>query len=534
MPASRSHRRARLAVALAAALAFTGLQLSAAPPASAAGSTGLVIKEVYGAGGNSGAVLNADFVELYNPQATTQSTNGLTVQYRSAAGGVGGTQPLPSVAVPPGGHYLIQMSAVGANGAALPTPDLVASPAIGMAAAGGQVILGTGSTFGSGDLAGAANVTDMVGATGATSFETAATTAGASTTVSLNRSASGADTNSNAADFSTATPTPTNAGPAALSLANPGTQNSAVGDSVSLSLSASGGTPPYTFSASGLPAGLSIDTATGLISGTTTTTGSSSVTAGVTDSAGSPATDTKIFTWNVSDTATIVPIKDIQGTGAASPVAGQTVTTEGKVTASYPTGGLNGFYIQSAGPDTANASDAVFVFASGGFSSYPAIGDSVRVTGAVSEFNGLTELTVTANANVSTIADLGTVPVKTVVPGTDCPLPGATCLTGAALDQAREVAEGEIFQPTDPWTMTDVFDGGPAYNNGTNSSQNFGEIGVAAGSDEPLTAPTEVIDAQDTAHDQLSAWPTTPRTGSSSTTGPAPTTRPRPARRSRG
>ena len=62
-------------------------------------------------------------------------------------------------------------------------------------------------------------------------------------------------------------------------------------------------------------------------------------------------------------------IAEIQGTGAASPLAGQTVTTDGVVTAAYPTGGLNGYVIQTPGtggaPDaTPGASDAVFVFSS--------------------------------------------------------------------------------------------------------------------------------------------------------------------------
>ena len=52
---------------------------------------------------------------------------------------------------------------------------------------------------------------------------------------------------------------------------------------------------------------------------------------------------------------------------------------------------------------------------------------------------------------------------KTQVPGTDCALPGTACLTGAALDTAREVVEGEVFQPTAPWTVTDVYDGAPFY-----------------------------------------------------------------------
>ena len=58
----------------------------------------------------------------------------------------------------------------------------------------------------------------------------------------------------------------------------------------------------------------------------------------------------------------VTPIADIQGTGAASPIDGQAVTTQGVVTAAYPTGGLNGFYIQTPGADTANASDAIFVY----------------------------------------------------------------------------------------------------------------------------------------------------------------------------
>ena len=50
------------------------------------------------------------------------------------------------------------------------------------------------------------------------------------------------------------------------------------------------------------------------------------------------------------------------------------------MTAAYPTGGLNGFYIQTPGADTTpDASDAIFVFGGpGGFdATYPAIGDSV-------------------------------------------------------------------------------------------------------------------------------------------------------------
>src|SRR5699024_5049330 len=61
-------------------------------------------------------------------------------------------------------------------------------------------------------------------------------------------------------------------------------------------------------------------------------------------------------------------IAEIQGTGDASSLAGQTVTTSGVVTAVYAEGGFNGYYIQTAGtggdvdPAELSASQAVFVY----------------------------------------------------------------------------------------------------------------------------------------------------------------------------
>jgi len=70
-----------------------------------------------------------------------------------------------------------------------------------------------------------------------------------------------------------------------------------VGNAITpLQLQASGGTAPYTFTATGLPAGLSISTG-GLITGTPTTTGTYTVTASATDSLGASSSTT--FTWTV-------------------------------------------------------------------------------------------------------------------------------------------------------------------------------------------------------------------------------------------
>ncbi len=88
-------------------------------------------------------------------------------------------------------------------------------------------------------------------------------------------------------------------GTSGVTVTNPGAQTTKVGTATSLQLTASGGTGSYTWTVSGLPAGLSA-TSAGLISGTPTTAGTYSVTATAT-SGGSSGSAT--FSWVVSTTS---------------------------------------------------------------------------------------------------------------------------------------------------------------------------------------------------------------------------------------
>jgi hypothetical protein len=87
-----------------------------------------------------------------------------------------------------------------------------------------------------------------------------------------------------------------------VTVTNPGSQTGTVGTAVSLQISAtdSASGQTLTYSATGLPAGLSINSSTGLISGTPTTAGTSSVTVTATDTTGAHGSAT--FTWTISTT----------------------------------------------------------------------------------------------------------------------------------------------------------------------------------------------------------------------------------------
>jgi len=90
-------------------------------------------------------------------------------------------------------------------------------------------------------------------------------------------------------------------------------------------------------------------------------------------------------------------ISAVQGAGASTLLAGQTVRVEGIVTGDFQgPGQLGGFFIQDDTPDAdPNTSEGLFAFAAPTLADVQ-VGQRVRVTGRVIEFNGLTELSPVA------------------------------------------------------------------------------------------------------------------------------------------
>jgi len=182
------------------------------------GSPDIVISQVYGGGGNSGAPLRNDFVELFNRGGTTVSLAGWSIQYTSATGtGNFGANmlALPAVSLAPGQYFLAQQAG-GTNGTALPTPDATGS--VNMSATGGKVLVANtaaplacngGSTPCS--AAQLAQIVDLVGYDGANFFEGSATAPTLTNSTANSRKDSGCqDTNDNAADFTAGAPAPRN------------------------------------------------------------------------------------------------------------------------------------------------------------------------------------------------------------------------------------------------------------------------------------------------------------------------------------
>jgi uncharacterized protein len=201
---------ARLILATATVLSMVA---QPATPAAVAVSTDVVISQVYGGGGNTGATLNNDFVEIFNRGTSPVDMTGWSVQYASAAGTSWQRTDLSGV-LQPGRYYLIQEAAGAGGTTSLPPPD--ASGGITMSATTGKVALVTNRTLltcgGTIPCFPNAAIRDFVGyGSSATTFEGSGPTPTLTNTTAAVRADLGcAETDVNAADFASAGPSPRN------------------------------------------------------------------------------------------------------------------------------------------------------------------------------------------------------------------------------------------------------------------------------------------------------------------------------------
>ena len=184
---------------------------AALPVPVAAASPTVVVSQVYGGGGNAGATLRNDFIELFNRGTTTVDLGNWSVQYAGTTGTSWSRTNL-SGTLAPGQYYLVQEAAGGAGTSNLPTAD--ASGTINLSATAGKVVLVSNQTT---IVAGTTcptgpSVVDLVGyGAGTNCFEGPVPTAGLSNTTAAIRKANGlTDTDDNGSDFTVGSPNPRN------------------------------------------------------------------------------------------------------------------------------------------------------------------------------------------------------------------------------------------------------------------------------------------------------------------------------------
>jgi len=440
-------------LALALALVVSAMPVFSAP--AQAISTTLVVSQVYGGGGNSGATLKNDFIELFNRGTASVSVNGWSVQYAATTGSTWQKTDLPNVALAPG-QYLLVQEAQGAGGTTnLPTPD--AAGTIPMSATAGKVALVNNNTLiAAGTVCpSGATIVDFVGyGPGTNCSETGPTTPNLTNTTAALRLANGCtETDNNTSDFANSAPTPRNtasplnpcvAPDAAPEVAGTFPVNGATDFPINANLSVTFSEPvnvtPSWFtlscsvsgsvatSFSGGPTTFALDPGISLTHGENCTL--TILKTEVSDQDANDPPNNMVMNFTVGFTPFDVcatfftPIYTIQGSGLSTPIPG-TVTTKGVVVGDFEgTASASGFYIQDlTGDGDAATSDGIFVFT--GATNLVSLGQVVRVTGFARERFSQTAINGT-NSNTSAVPASNIVQCGTgSVPATDVTLPFA-------------------------------------------------------------------------------------------------------------
>jgi hypothetical protein len=172
----------------------------------------VLVSQIYGAGGASGAVYNRDFVELHNRSATPVSLAGWSLQYAAATGTTWLVTSL-SGTIAPGKYHLVGLAS-GSGGIPIPTPDTTGTTHLSATSGKLALVNSTTPLSGSSPL-GALGLRDFVGFGTANAYETAAAPAPSTTTAIFRAGYGTIDTGNNAADFTAAAPAPRNSAAAA-------------------------------------------------------------------------------------------------------------------------------------------------------------------------------------------------------------------------------------------------------------------------------------------------------------------------------
>ena len=445
------------------ALLVAGLAYAASP--------NVVISQVYGGGGNSGATYTNDFVELFNRGAVAVDVTGWTVQYASSTG-TSWSKTILSGTIQPGQYFLVQEAKGSGGTVALPAPD--ATGTIAMSASSGKVALVNNQTAltcgGAIACFPSAVIVDFVGfGSSATTFEGSGPTPTLSNTTAALRASGGCtDTDDNAADFSTGAPAPRNsASPVNVCGGPPPSTNpSGVGAANPASVPAGGSallTVAVTPGANPLSTGLSVTANLSAIGGAASqaffddgtngdvTPGDNTVSYLATVAAGTAAgskslpatiTDAQARTGSASIALSVEPplvaIHDIQGSGATSPYAGQLVATSGVVTGRRYN---SGFFVQTPDADVdadPGTSEGIFVYTKSAPPAAAVVGSSVKVTGTVQEYVPSTDPYSPPMTEI-----VG--PAVTVI-STGNPLPAAVTLTAADATPTGGLEQLERFE----------------------------------------------------------------------------------------
>lgn len=408
-------------------------------------SSSIVISQVYGGGGNSGATYKNDFIELYNLGTTAVDVTGWTVQYGSATGTTWNNRTELSGIIEPGKYYLIQEAAGTGGTVNLPTPN--ATGTIAMSATAGKVALVNNNIA----LTGACptGVVDFIGyGTTANCYETARAPALTNTTAALRKSDGAQDTDNNADDFIAGTPNPRNTPPPDVSptVASTVPINGAVDFQVGANISVTFSEPvnvaanwysitcsisgTHDAAVSGGPTTFTLDPAADFVADETCNVTINAAAVTDQDANDPPDNMTADYIFGFSafvDVCSLsyTPAYSIQGSGLESPMKNTTVTTQGVVVGDYEGSGptYGGFYLQDLSGDGDPAtSDAIFVY-HGYTLDTVNVGDVVRVTGKVSEYYEQTQVSATSPTSVVYCGTGTVVPTDVTLPFTSATQP---------------------------------------------------------------------------------------------------------------